>query len=205
MIVLHAVVPRDVGDVADLHLRGHTAGAVTVLYEEADDPPASSRDAVLEHGRRVVALADRTPLLPIRYGTTLPDVDELRAVAAERAGDWSRRLDELAGKCELVVHVEPLDHPARAVESGRAYLEQRIGQITRQERAVDDVRQVLGPFATEDRLLPDRRRLAVLVDRDDADAVRDSVTAWARGESDLDVTVTGPWPPFSFSEDAELP
>ena len=206
MILLHAIVPRDASDVSDGDLRRHAAGEVAVLYEQRDEPPTRDRAAVLAHGRRVVALAEHVPVLPVRYGTTLPDLDELTAAVAEHADAWSRWLARLAGRCELVVHVDvAADADAATADgSGRAYLLRRMEQVKRQDRAFDGVSSALSPWAEEIRMLTDRRRLAVLVQRHAADTACDEVSRWAAQHDDVEVLVTGPWPPFSFCEEAAL-
>ncbi|MGY2877027.1 hypothetical protein ACVW00_004217 [Marmoricola sp. URHA0025 HA25] len=205
MIVLHAVVPADEDELHEEPLRRHDAGPVSVLYEETDEAPARDRTAVAEHGRRIVALADRVPLLPMRYGTTVHDVDDLRAVAADRADGWSRRLAQLVGRCELVVHVEVSgSDPDPVVDSGRAYLRRRMAVLQRQDRALAKARSLLARWVEEERVLPDRDRIAVLLRRHDVDAVHHVLDAWGRSRGDLAVTVTGPWPPFSFCEEADV-
>ena len=208
MILLHAIVPRDAA-VPDARLRRHDAGQVAVLYEQRDEPPPSDRDGVLAHGLRVVALAEQVPVLPVRYGTTMAGTEELGAVAEQHADAWSRRLVQLTGRCELVVHVdltgrndEPDAGPADG--SGRAYLLRRMEAVRRQDRALDDLRAVLAPWSEESRLLTDRRRLAALVLRADADAASAAIAEWARDRDRVEVLVTGPWPPFSFCEGAAL-
>lgn len=209
MILLHAIVPREATVLPDAELRSHAAGDVAVLYEHRDEPPPSDRTAVLAHGRRVVALAERMPVLPVRYGTTLTSREELFAVAEEHATAWSRRLAQLTGRCELVVHLEldeRTDEPAEdaADGSGRAYLLRRTEAVRRQDRALDDLRAVLAPWSEETRLLTDQRRLAVLVLRTDADAACAAVADWAADRADVETLVTGPWPPFSFCDEAAL-
>jgi hypothetical protein len=205
MIVVHAVVPRGTGiDVRPL--RRHDSGQVTVLYEEAPEPPPHERAAVVEHGHRVVSLADQVPLLPMRYGTTLPGIGELRAVAEDRADEWSQRLAQLAGRCELVVHVDlasPVEHASHA-DSGRAFLLRRTARLQRHERALEEVRALVAPWSEEQRVLTDRARVAVLVRRQDADDASRAVTDWGHTQDDLQVVVTGPWPPFSFCEEGDL-
>ena len=202
MMLLAAVVARDAGPL-DTELDRSDVGPVTVLYEESPEPPSQELSAIVEHGRRIVALAERVPLLPIRYGTTVADSEELAELAGSRADEWSRRLAHLAGRWELVVHLDLHDvtSPTGPAESGTAYLEARMARLRRHDRAVVDVRRVLEPWADESRLLLDRRRLAVLVGRDDADAAREALATWAEQERDLTVSVSGPWPPFSFCEE----
>lgn len=202
MIVLTAVVPRD-AVLPDIDLDRRDIGPVTVLYEETSEGPSPARSAILEHGRRILALAERVPLLPIRYGTTVTDSVELDELARPRADEWDRRLAHLAGRCELVVHIELGDAttPTAPSGSGRAYLEGRMARLRRHERAVADVNRVLAPWVDETRLLPDGRRLAVLLDRADADAARRALTAWGEQQPDLSLSASGPWPPFSFCEE----
>jgi hypothetical protein len=203
MIVLHAVVPADSTEGVARRLQRHEAGPIAVLYEETAGSPSPDRAAVLEHGRRIVRLADAVPLLPMRYGTTVHDLDELRAVSAERAEAWSRRLSGLVGRRELVVHATVRRNAGTVAESGRDYLRQRMTIIQQQDRALEEARALVDRWADETRVLPDRERLAVLVREGDIDAVRHVLDAWGRAHDDVLVTVTGPWPPFSFCEDGE--
>jgi len=201
MIVLHAVVPSD-ADLGDPGLSVHEAGPVTVLYDEVTRPPSTSRDAVLEQGRRMVALAERVPVLPMRYGTTVRDVGDLRAVVEERGDSWSRRLALLTGCRELVVHLG-VAAPARRIDgTGRDYLLRRMDHLEQQDRVVRDVRALLSPWSRDLRRLPDQQRLAVLVSRQDVETTRAALAAWAAAH-DVEVIVTGPWPPFSFCEEAD--
>jgi Gas vesicle synthesis protein GvpL/GvpF len=207
VIVLHAVVPRDTDEIGDQRLRAYDAGPVKVLYEETDEAPVGERADVIEHGRRIVALADRVPTLPMRYGTTLADVEELSTVGKEHADAWARRLARLVDRCELVVHLETSSAAGAdpVVDSGRAYLRLRMARLRRQDLAIDEARKLLGRWVEETRVLPDRERLAVLLRRRDVDPARHVLEAWGRSRDDLSVTLTGPWPPFSFCEEGDVP
>lgn len=206
MIVLHAVIPRPSAEADTRGFRAHVAGAVSVLYTQAEGEPAASRTAVLEHGARIVELAERGPVLPMRYGTIVPGFDELAVVAEENAGAWGRMLARLAGHGELLVHVDGADagERHRTGESGRDYLRRRTAVVRRQARAIEEVTDLLEPWAREVRVLPNGRRIAALVRREDAAAVRDAVLESATHD-DVEVVVTGPWPPFSFCDETDLP
>ena len=65
------------------------------------------------------------------------------------------------------------------------------------------VRNLLDRWARDVRALPDGRRIAVLVRCEDAPAVRDAVVESAVHHDDVEVIVTGPWPPFSFCEETQ--
>lgn len=148
---------------------------------------------------------DRARALRLRDGTTPADVDDLRRVAAEHPGTCSRRTAQLAGRCELVVHLEMTGgEPDVVVASGRAYLRGRMARLRRQDRALAEARGLLARWAEEARVLPDHERFAVLLRRRDVDAAGHVLDAWGRSHDDLVVTVTGPWPPFSFCEEADL-
>jgi hypothetical protein len=201
MIVLTAVVPRGALP-PDTDVDGRDIGPVTVLYEEVSDAPPPGRSAILEHGRRIVDLAELMPLLPMRYGTTVADSEELVELAGPRADEWSRRLAHVAGRCELVVHVDlpEVTAPPGPAQSGRAYLEARMTRLRRHERALAEVRRVLASWTEETRVLPDGRRLAVLLDKGDAEAARLALNAWGE-ESGTATSISGPWPAFSFCEE----
>jgi hypothetical protein len=205
VIVLHAVIPRPADGAAAHGLREHVAGEVSVLYTQGEGRPSISREAVLEHGTRIVRLAKRGPVLPIRYGTAVPDLDELAVVAEENADAWARVLARLAGHCELLVHVDAADADERhrPGESGRDYLRRRTATLQRRARAIEEVEGLLAPWAREVRVLPDGRRIAVLVRQEDAGAARDAVVDAATYDDGL--VVTGPWPPFSFCDEVLLP
>jgi hypothetical protein len=76
--------------------------------------------------------------------------------------------------------------------------------VQRQARAIEDARDLLDPWARDVRALPDGRRVAALVRCELAPAVRAAVSDAAAHHGDVEVTVTGPWPPFSFCEESEV-
>jgi len=206
MILLHAVT-RALPDGADIdRMRARTAGSVTVLHEHVDGPPVATRAAVVDHGRRIIRLAECRPVLPMRYGTTVDSVPELDALIAEHAENWDRRLTAVDGHCELLVHVDfPTDDDGDAAATGREYLLRRSAQLRQRDQTWHALEEVVRPSCRETRALTDGRRLAVLVPRDDVDRLRSAVATWASAHPDLRVAVTGPWPPFTFCEDPTGP
>jgi hypothetical protein len=90
------------------------------------------------------------------------------------------------------------------VPSGREYLLRRAEALRTQDAVLAEVREVLRPWLREARSLPGTvtDRLAVLVPRAEAADARTRLERWADDSPDLELAVTGPWPPFSFCEDA---
>lgn len=80
----------------------------------------------------------------------------------------------------------------------------RAAELNARSAAVEDLTEALSCWAREHRELPwpSPARLAVLVDLHDVEASRASLAAWADGHPGIRLDVTGPWPPFSFCEDA---
>jgi hypothetical protein len=204
MTVLYAVTPIDAAVPSGLDaLEGNL---VAVLHTEAESEAASGRDAVLAFGRTVQQIAEHGPALPMRFGTTVADLAELRLLIAEHEEAWSARLATVGDCCELIVHLDgtPRAVPRQALTelSGRDYLLQRAEAVHSRDAVHDELHAVLRPWLREARTLPGARsdRVATLLPREAAALARARLERWAAERPDLEVAVTGPWPPFSFCE-----
>jgi hypothetical protein len=203
LLILHAVARRD--DLPELgdRMRALAEGDVAVVYEETAESPDGGRDAVAAYGHTILALAEQAPLLPMRYGTAVRDLDELRQIVREHADSWDRRIQALSGRCELVVHLTVSDEPddAGAAATGRDYLLRRVEVQRRRSEAVERVARRLAPWAEDVRVLPGSERIAALVRKSDAATVRRQLLEWAGRQRELSLIVAGPWPAFSFCEE----
>jgi hypothetical protein len=124
------------------------------------------------------------------------------AAVEDYAPTWQRRLDALHGQVELLVHVQVDGEAQRSDgETGRSYLRRRSAVLGARDRAVQAVGTILGAWPHQLRPLPDGKRVAVLVGREVTAPARTALEAWAADQPDIGIVVTGPWPPFSFSED----
>ncbi len=202
-LLLHAITPRDVAPPDGLAALLGTE--LAVVHAEVDEVPEAERAAVLRFGRAVQEVADRGPVLPVRFGTSVRDLPALAALVAEHEAEWLARLRAVAGCCELIVHLdrEPSVDPTleEAPLTGRDYLMRRAAAVRSVDTLRAEVDELLRPVAREVRTLPAGRghdRLAVLVPRAAAEPARADVRRWAAGHPDVTVAVTGPWPPFSF-------
>ena len=207
MLMLYAVVPAGAPVDAPLALDRLDIGSVGVLYEERERPPSADRSDLLSFGEVVQDLASTSPVLPVRFGTTLPDLAGLRELADERAADWVQRLDAVDGHVEIVAHAAagrpvPTEPSPPHEVSGTEYLMSRAAALRWERELLDSLLNAIRPFASETRVLRGRQeaRVACLVATDRVAALRAALQRWAEAADGRHVEATGPWPPFSFAE-----
>jgi len=175
--LLYAVTPVNAVVPSGLQLLvGNLAAVAHAEHEAVED-----RDTVVGFARALRQIASSGPALPFPYGTTVADLAELRVVIAENEDAWSTRLAAVSGCCELIVHLQP----AADVVAER-----------------DEVLATLRPWLRESTRVPGggADRVAVLVPSAAAGRARLRLERWAAERPDLELAVTGPWPPFSFCE-----
>lgn len=209
MLLLYAVVPAEPQS-PHPGLSVLSGAEVAVLYEERGELPSTDRDEVLAFGRVVSEVAARGgPMLPVRYGTVVQTADDLVALLAEREEDWHQRLAVVRGHVELVVRVTDAAAPAKApavAGAGREYLLSRASAHRHAEELFAELASALVPCCREVRRLPgsDELRVACLVPSDAVEDLRASLETWTGARDGRSARVTGPWPPFSFTEEDEL-
>ncbi|HEY8466241.1 MAG TPA: GvpL/GvpF family gas vesicle protein [Solirubrobacterales bacterium] len=174
--------------------------------------PATGVDRLWEHEAVVEgAGAGGAGVLPLRLDSALAGEDEVRALLRERADEFGTVLRRVRGAAELSVRVglavaeEPAPVAPGTGGAGTAYM---LGRLERARRAEDLVRAVHEPLAELAReharlgpTLSDRRgqfRLAYLVERGAVEPFRARVEELAESQPELQLTCTGPWPPYSF-------
>jgi hypothetical protein len=159
-------------------------------------------DALWRHEELLEGLMKRRPLLPVRYGTRVPDEAAAAAAVAGRGAELMAQLDHVRGAVEVSVRVRGAEPspPATGSESGVEYLRAR----TAGSRAGDGVHEVLQPLSRDSRVLggAEALRAAYLVAHDDIDVFVARVRELQGEHLELAILCTGPWPPYSFSEAA---
>jgi hypothetical protein len=76
------------------------------------EPVRLRREAVTSHSDVLQRALERGPVLPMRFGTVVPDADTLkRDLLAARREQMRARLDELAGKAEFRLKVTYKEEP----------------------------------------------------------------------------------------------
>ena len=160
----------------------HRLAAICGDAEEREVSP----NALWHHEEVVEALMEQRDLLPVRYGTRLPDEAHVVAAVAERHDALLAALDRVRGATELSLRVAA---PPEAPTTGGAV--QRIHEhLAAQARASAKL---------DTRESADLLRAAYLVDRDGGKAFTAAVADQQRHNPELRLLCTGPWPPYSFA------
>jgi len=183
-------------------------GLAAVYSRHRSLSPRPSPRLILAHERVVEAIMARGPVLPLRFGTQLEDEERLEAVLHERRNQLVRALDRVRGHVELGLRLIPqrgskldLDQAKR---SGRAYLLALAADRRRADEAARDFHAPLAELATaslvRERPAPPAVLVAAyLVDADRVVDFRARADELGADRKDLQVVVTGPWPPYNFA------
>jgi len=205
------------GVLASVPYRDIAAVVSPVEDEEIPILPAHVR----HHEAIVEALMAVAVVLPVRFGTLVPDQERLRALLADNYRSFTASLARVRGRVELGLRVlwtdgvDPapprLDRPRPpSTLSGREYLMARLGEERRTQarcqRAQDLADELHRPLAelvhasTWQVLRTPRLLLsaAYLVDTPGVGRVRDAVGSLAQTHGQLQFLLTGPWPPYHF-------
>lgn len=173
-------------------------------------------DALWEHERIVEALMDDRDLLPVRYGTCVPDDAAAAQALADNHDVFVASLRAVRGAVELAVRVFPGQAaPAATPPPGNArlaaealtgtdYLRARARAAAAESDATTRIHEPLGGVARAATLARVNRpgellRAAYLVDRDATASFSARVREIQEDTPQLRITCTGPWPPYSFA------
>ncbi|MGO8745036.1 MAG: GvpL/GvpF family gas vesicle protein [Thermoguttaceae bacterium] len=182
--------------------------------------PMPSTSGPLEHAALVAAIHARINMLPVRYGTVLPDEEAVRHFLGNRRENLLDDLDRLHGTAEIGLRIELPDSPLptgplaasgsyHADISPVQYLAARRVRYqwhdqleTNAQLAVATcVRALSGLYRNWQRLSPEPLgivRLAFLVERKLSDAFAERVEMFTTMKIGRRCTLVGPWPPYSF-------
>lgn len=163
-------------------------------------PSATSREDALAFGRVVERFASAIDVLPFRYGTTAADTESARALLRQHESSWAARLLQVEGCSELAIRAvrpESDEHPAA---SGAAHLDRLVSRSRQLDIAEEDIGRLLTGRCRVVRRLSGHQelRLSCLVERHHVELLRQVIEEWAASQTELEVSVTGPWAPYSF-------
>ena len=185
-------------------LRAVRSGALSVLCAPAVEHEVTAeslwrREALIEE------LMEERDLLPVRFGTLVPDERAAASAIAERRDELTAGLERVRGAVELGLRVEPREPPpqADAATTGRDYLRAKLDRL----EAAQALHEPLAQIARAAVVQPGRPllRAAYLVDREAVDAFVAAVRRLQSAHPELALLCTGPWPPYSFAEAVNEP
>jgi hypothetical protein len=184
-------------------LRAVRSGGLWAICAPAAADEHPTAEDLWRHEALLEELMEERDLLPVRFGTRLPDQAAARDALEVRHGELTAALERVRGAVELALRVEarePVTVPP-AGGTGRDYLAAKAA--TRRTAAA--LHAPLAAISRASALRPGREllRAAYLVDRGAVDAFVSLVGDLQRAHEDtLALVCTGPWPPFSFAEEA---
>jgi gas vesicle protein GvpL/GvpF len=184
----------------DPPLRAIRCDGLTALCAPAERRELTP-EALWRHEEIVEALMEERDLLPVRFGTLVPDEDAATRAVLERRQQLAASLDRVRGAVELAVRAHPRERQDDSAPDAASGLDYMLAKARRSEAA----RLVHEPlaFIARDSVVqrgPELLRAAYLLDRDAVDGFVSLVARLQESDTGLDVLCTGPWPPYSFAE-----
>jgi hypothetical protein len=214
--------PRRRG-LAQAPLDGIREGELLAVVSRHTHPPGDpALDALWVHERVVERImADRT-VLPMRFGTKLPDENAMRGVLAARQQELLATLARVRGRVEVGIRaMQPLRVEASSNDSrpappvpvattGREYLESKLRDGRRVEREAAALHEPLASLAVAVSRQPARGpdellRASYLIEAPVLARFRATVERLQRTYPSAAILCTGPWPPYSFVANAAEP
>ncbi len=184
-----------------------TEGRLTAFVtRDMERPPEPTPATLGAHDEVVMSLMVDGAVLPMRFGTVLRDDADIRAVVRDRADELVQALDRVRGRVELGVRaVWRGNHAEPPAASGGDFLRAKLRRRAAARMVAAEVHPRLAQLATDARcsLLPrDDTPLAAayLVDRVRCGEFEAHAAELAEEQPDAELVVSGPWPPYSFSE-----
>lgn len=213
--------PRGLRGIDDAEVCFHGDGDLVLIVSSMDRTLVDLQEAdagdtlaaVRRHDEVLAQLAVAGPVLPVRFGTVLPDGSAADELLAEHQGELTSALASVAGADEWVVQVDASERAdagsdvAEGLPPGHAFFARKRSEAQgraddrmRASDAADALGQRLRPLSRASRPLAPREpetvaRAAYLVDRDDQDRFLEATTAC----DGATVTVQGPLPPYRFT------
>jgi Gas vesicle synthesis protein GvpL/GvpF len=206
--------PRRRG-LAQAPLDGVRAGELLAVISRHVHPPGDpALDALWVHERVVERIMADRAVLPMRFGTKLPDEATLRQVLAAREQELLATLARVRGRVEVGVRAmqalgaeaaddPPPQPPAPIATSGREYLEAKLRNGRQVEREAAALHEPLARLAVEVRRQSARApeellRASYLIENGVLARFRATVERLQRAHPGIAILCTGPWPPYSF-------
>jgi hypothetical protein len=180
------------------------AGEVAGLYSrhEAGDF-APEPDALWRHDQVVEAAMSRGAVLPARFGTTFTDTSALATALERGQAALRRQLERVRGCVELAVRVSLPPLAPHAPADGRNYLHVKLARQHERQAVAERTLVPLAAHAVRSHRPTNPAETSTLtasylVRAGEVDRFAERVRILARRHSELSLSCTGPWPPYSF-------
>ena len=194
-------------------LRAIAHGGLVAIVGETAKPLELDAPTLRAYERTVRALATAVDaILPVRFGTVMPDAAAVRTVLGERAASLAAALTLVARREQMTLRVfgEPRKPawppPASDANSGRRYLKARRATL-RRARSVPEIawlRPVLKKYVRAERTERHSRPPLLasvhhLIPRGRAAEYVAAIEQASRTPRRVRVVASGPWPPWAFA------
>jgi hypothetical protein len=219
VIELYAITDHPGPPLPDLGpLHAVASGDLAAVCAPAGEGEVTA-ERLWSHERVVEALMRDRDVLPVRYGTRVAGNTDAAQALQARHDQLAEALEFVRGAVEVAVRAavaggspSPKRTPARpgsgsgsSSGSGSEYLRARAHDVTARERAARVVHEPLAALARAHSLRPPSLSgellcAAYLVDRAGLDGFVARLAELQRGNAELAISCTGPWPPYSFAE-----
>jgi Gas vesicle synthesis protein GvpL/GvpF len=214
--------PRRRG-LAQAPLDGIREGELLAVVSRHIHPPGDpALDALWVHERVVERIMADRAVLPMRFGTKLPDDAAMQNVLATRQRELLATLARVRGRVEVGIRVmqpfgaEPGLNDSRSAPtmqvptSGRDYLEAKLRNGRRVEHQAAALHEPLASLAVAVSRQPARApdellRASYLIEAPVLARFRATVERLQRANPGAAILCTGPWPPYSFVVNAAEP
>lgn len=191
-------------------------GFSVLASEFAGDSTPVTRDNALAHDAVVRSVLDQASPLPFRFGTLVTESHLGSYIGTHRDG-LEAKLAQVQGCLEMSVKIIwNTDQPDLEAECtdlgvGAAFLQQKRREILGDERRAAEVKEIaswlreqVGMLIREEQIvLSPAQKLIIaaahLVERECMQPYRERLAAARKIRPELHFLVSGPWPPYSFS------
>jgi hypothetical protein len=174
------------------------------IYSEHAELDLTPTEGLLwTHDAVVAQLLRRGPVLPLRFGTGMPDVAALRSVLRRNGADFLLQLEWVRGRVELAVQLGlPAGDGDRQASDGRSYMRSKLAALRAGDEAAERVLVPLAGLAAATALSRPGPEPVVkasyLVAAGEVERFATAVQRLQERNPELSLSCTGPWAPYSF-------
>jgi gas vesicle protein GvpL/GvpF len=181
----------------------------SLLVSEFDVNTATRARDALAHDAAVRSVLDQTTPLPLRFGTVLSE-EQLRSYVSARRESLRAKLAEVRGCLEMSVKIignadqEETDANSEMSGPGARFLKDKQRRAAQAKEVSEWLHGEVADFVRQEQVsLGPTEKLIVaaahLVEREHLPEYRDGVGKARQMRPELHFLLSGPWPPYSFS------